>query len=415
MVWGVMASPIFMQAMWLLLASAASVSLDTRSVQQEFPMLANVIYSICGMTDIDFSVSHPCAFSLFGMAYAFTECGVAHSADFQNFQTCVDGCSHNINCGFACNDPEVKNPECLPQCNVVAMCIEKVAGDSRSVGQHSVENNLRECFETEMLPTQKAVETAPTFTLAAGPAPAMAAASPAPQAAAGHLPMLSIPAPAPAHALSHAPAPGPAGLAGGWTPLNVKTSSFGLVPSHGPDFSIRQNLIREPSVVPPACRCSMTGVVRGVTTGSPGCSKFKKEKNAHVEAYCYVEGGFECGGAMPSALFPGLFWVGCEKPNFELLFPPTCEIIKRPPQLFSPELFSIGGTNLKVPPSSFEAGRKNMQPLPVEPSPLTDLAKSLSAPEPLPPLWHAQREHYFGASSSLQASSSARLRGVQEH
>lgn len=358
---GAMAAPIKMQTMWLFLVSAASTAVDIRSAQREFPQLANVVYSICGLTDIDFSVSHPCAYSLFGMAYAFTECGHVHQADYSNFQNCILGCSTADNCETACADPDVKSKSCLSDCKTVYQCIMKAAGTA--TGQASANSELTQCFGEEA-PT--AAPTAPIvsgmFPPAAAPASVVALQvdSPAPAAS---------PAAAPTAAASPAPAVGPA-----FTPREaITTNALGFVDAK--------------------CVCSKTGIIRGVTTGQPGCAKHGKEANANVEAYCYVEGDYQCGGAMSSDLHPGLFWVGCEKPNIHLLYPPTCEIRERA----NAQLFPVpAALPLKVPASSFEGSLKNMAPLPRAPTPLDDMFQGMKEwSGPMPPLWHAARSNNF--------------------
>lgn len=424
-----MAAPITLQAMWLFLASAAAASLDTRSVQQEFPQLAHVIYSICGLTDIDFSTSHPCAYNMFGMAYAFTECGVEHDGegDFKGFQNCVLGCTHNDNCQKACSDPDVTNEHCLEQCNIVATCIEKTAKAGTVKGQTSANSELKQCFAAqvpEAPPPPKPVDsTLPVLVSPAAAPAASPAASPLPAVTA-----LLQAAPAPALAMSPAGPPVPAAPA--------------MAPAGPPpiDFKVRKALTEDMGLVAPDCVCSKTGVIRGISTGQPGCAKHKKEANAYVEAYCYVEGGFKCGGAMASDQFPGLFWVGCEKPNFHDLYPPECEVLKRA----SAELFPIPSElGLKVPPANFEASRKDMPALPSDGNPLGKVVDGLNNwDEPLPPVWHEARGNYFRGDAAeasapppimmapaaapapvvpaapaalLEEAASGKLRGIRQH
>jgi len=314
------------------------------------------------LTDIDFSVSHPCAYSVFGMAYAFTECGHVHQADYSNFQNCILGCSTADNCERACSDPDVKSKSCLTNCKTVYSCIMKAAGSA--TGQASATSELDQCFSEEA-PTA-APTSAPIVSGMFPPAPAppqvvaLQVESPAPA---------TSPAAAPNSAASAAPAAGPA-----FTPREaITTNTLGFVDAK--------------------CVCSKTGIIRGVTTGQPGCAKHGKEANANVEAYCYVEGDYQCGGAMSSDLHPGLFWVGCEKPNIHLLYPPTCEIRERA----NAQLFPVPATlPLKVPASSFEGSLQNMAPLPRAPTPLDDMFQGMKEwSGPMPPLWHAARSNKF--------------------
>lgn len=159
-------------------------------------------------------------------------------------------------------------------------------------------------------------------------------------------------------------------------------------------MNVRKGLLdKKAGFVEPQCVCSSTGIIRGTNTGQPGCAKHGKESNAHVEAYCYVEGGFECGGAMTSDSYPGLFWVGCEKPNFALLYPPTCEIR----QSREAKLYDVPPSlGLETPPATFAASIKNMPALPAEPSPIDHFVKGMGQwSKPMPPLWHAARGNYF--------------------
>jgi len=374
--WGAMATPIILQAMWLLLASAASAGLDTsvtRSVQREFPQLAHVIYSICGLKDLDFSVSHPCAFSIFGMAYAFTECGVVHRDDYKNFQPCVLGCTTDDRCSRACADPEVKNEHCLANCQVVASCIKKVTADSD--GHVSAKEQLSQCF------AEKPPEPEPIVTIIATPADSVVApaASPAfpPAPATVLMATRNKLAPAPAPALAAPPAMGNS---------PAPASVDGFLTRQG-TLSVRRGLVE------PGCFCSKTGIIHGVDTAQPGCAKHSKERLANVEAYCYVEGGFKCGGAMKSDLFPGVFWVNCEKPNLAVLYPPTCEILVKS----EAKLFDVpADLGLKVPPATFDDLRGDMAPVPAEGNPMEKLNQDISSwGQPLPPMWHASRDNYF--------------------
>jgi hypothetical protein len=205
------------------------------------------------------------------------------------------------------------------------------------------------------------------------PVPANPVPAPAPQLVALLAEQSGNPAPAPATALPASPA---------------------AAPQVDPGFKPRNGIVSKTNAfVAPECVCSKTGLIRGVDTGQPGCAKHMKEYNAFQEAYCYVEGDFKCGGAMPSIPHQGLFWVGCEKPDLTLLYPPLCDIVTGA----QAKLFNVPvDLGLKVPPANYLANTKNMAPLPQEISPLDQMAAGLSAwGGPMPDIWHAKHDNYF--------------------
>merc|ERR1719310_615923 len=222
-----------------------------------------------------------------------------------------------------------------------------------AVGRVSATSRLRKCFDKQPpAPAQTVVQATP-----GGPA-AVTAASPA--AAAMLAQIGRAPAPAPAVGPPAVPPPAASPSAGGDT-----------------SFTPRAAIANKHSMmIDPKCGCSMSGIIGAVNTGQGGCAKHGKEKNAHVEAYCYVEGGMSCGGAMPSQLFPGLHWVNCEKPNLHLLYPPTCEILQKAELKVYDVPAPLG---VKAPPSEMEGMVKNMKPVEAEDSPLDEAARGFAA------------------------------------
>merc|ERR1719329_346063 len=105
----------------------------------------------------------------------------------------------------------------------------------------------------------------------------------------------------------------------------------------------------------PQCQCDLTGLhsSSGQQLMTLGCASWGHEGEAGSEAYCYVQGGLSCPGAMPSAVYPGVVWVSCEKPNFAELFPSTGELITRVESETLPT----------APPIAFEAPPANMADL----------------------------------------------------
>jgi hypothetical protein len=184
--------------------------------------------------------------------------------------------------------------------------------------------------------------------------------------------------------------------------------------------------------VDPKCICLKNTSVHGVDVGVLGCNKHGQEPNAGVEAYCYVEGGDECGGSMPSQLHSGIYWVNCEKPDLMKLFAPTCEIRKRA----EAEVFPIpAGLGLKAPPGFHAHVNGTVLNLPNETHPLDEIHADLATwPGSMPPSWHADHNGSFAdgpfqnlppsaasgvngtAASYVQKEShAANLRGVQRH
>jgi len=417
-VFGAMAAPLITQTMWLLLTTAASVGVDIRSAQRDFPQLAHVIYSICGLTDMDVSSSNPCAYRIFGMAYAFTECGVVHQADYTHFKSCVHGCSTDDRCATACSDPKVKNANCLSNCKTMASCIDQAAADPKSTGQVSASRALSDCFG-KPLPVPA---PPPPGAVAAPAAAAPAAAAPASAAPASALLAMGTNDPASPAPASYAAAPAP-------SPASVQS------------FTPRKGILsKKKDLVDNKCVCTKTGIVNGKNTGQKGCAKHGKEPDAGVEAYCFVGGGYSCGGSMASIGFPGLFWVNCEKPNFALLYPPKCEILKRA----SAKLFVVPPPlGLKAPPATFDGFRPDMVPMMTAAHPLDTMSASMGGwASPMHPTWHEQRGNYFAneafqnqapaaasapagavaaspmaavAASPGPAMALSQLRGVQQH
>lgn len=381
-VFGAMAAPLITQTMWLLLTTAASVGVDIRSAQQDFPQLAHVIYSICGLADVDVSSSNPCAYRIFGMAYAFTECGVVHQADFSNFKSCVLGCSTDDRCATACSDPKVKNANCLSNCKTMASCIDEAASNPKSTGQVSATRSLNDCFGRP-LPVP-------------APPPPGAVAAPAAAAPGAAAPAIAAPAAALLAMGTNDPAsPAPASYAAAPAPSAPSVDSF----------KQRKGILsKKKDLVPNKCVCTKTGIVNGKNTGQKGCAKHGKEPDAGAEAYCFVSGGFSCGGSMASIGFPGLFWVNCEKPDFALLYPPQCEILKRA----TAKLFVVPPPlGLKAPPANFDAFRPGMVPMITAAHPLDTMSASMGGwASPMHPTWHEQRGNYF-AKEAFQAAPAA--------
>jgi len=230
--------------------------------------------------------------------------------------------------------------------------------------------------------------------------PVVSAAAPAAATPAAAAPVAAV-----ALLATSAGAPGPAPA------VPPPPASPGAAGSLEPAFTPRRGVAsKSAGLSEPNCICSKDGVTKGQATGQPGCAKHGKEPNANVEAYCFVEGGYECGGAMPSTQFKGLYWVNCEKPNFHLLYPPTCEILKRA----TAETFVVPPPlNLEAPPPTMAGLKVDMAPLPAEGADeFAKVAKNLQRwDKPMDPIWHAGRQNYF-ANEAFQDGATMPTSGV---
>lgn len=156
--------------------------------------------------------------------------------------------------------------------------------------------------------------------------------------------------------------------------------------------------------LPPECRCETTGIVNGVSTGAAGCGRHGGEKEANTEMYCYVTGDMECGGAMPSVKFEGLYWVGCERVDFSEIFSPQCE-------LHTAALVKVltvpQPMPLAVPPKTWQRPPAfQLQPM-AGSTPLEDFKAHMETWNlPMPAQWHAERFNIFAPSSAPGAAPS---------
>merc|ERR1719375_2421770 len=69
---------------------------------------------------------------------------------YKDFQTCVTGCNTVDKCAVACSDPQVVNPNCMANCQVVTTCLNKAVLHEDSEGHASARTQVEECFETEV-------------------------------------------------------------------------------------------------------------------------------------------------------------------------------------------------------------------------------------------------------------------------
>jgi len=128
--------PVMLLAAVLALADAA----------QDFPLLANVIFDVCGAGDFQIGPASPCHYHLFGISVAWSACSEAHAADGGGFRICMLGCVTSDVCKQACAEatPASAAVQCGDECGRVVSCV-RGAADS-ATGQVSAETMTRECF-----------------------------------------------------------------------------------------------------------------------------------------------------------------------------------------------------------------------------------------------------------------------------
>jgi len=343
--------------MKLVIASVFTSCLSMR----EFPELAHVIHSICGVTEMDFSMQHPCQHTIFTIGFAFTDCGDRYETDSDAFKSCVRSCAPPSPCQHACSDPLVQSPNCFRNCKAMMTCV--ATSLANTTGRVSAKDHMVDCFEAD-----HTSEVA--LSVAASPGPAHAPA-PALIPLTAFVDRGALPAPSPSQVVPLAPSP---------AVVSVASS-----PGSSTEVAVNAKVF-DSALAPNGCSCSKDGLIRGIQTGHPGCGKYGTEPNAVSEAFCYIEGDFNCAGAMPSAEHEGLFWINCEMLNLAAVYPPTCEIL----HLAENPLFQI--------PSSLglDTPGNLVKPLPLVPGGLAfdSLLDALNPPH-LDNAWHAQRDNEF--------------------
>jgi len=360
-----------MQAMWLLIAVASLTHLQAASrvagTEREFPMLTAVIYDICGLSDVDITEAKPCPWFIYGFAHGFSECAVQHSEaddEGKGFKSCVLGCSETSQCSTACaSNTKPDAATCTKRCEVMMGCVLEAVNTTS--GEVSAGEQARICFMGKQEEYAKQTESNNEDN-------------------------------------EDSPATDKEAF------LAMKTRYAGHA-SPAPATEMQDARVLQELALDKSCRCDMTGLVNGVTTGRQGCARYREEPEAGTEEYCYVTGDMSCGGAMPSVKFPGIYWVSCERPDWRTIFPPQCELISAG----LVKIFPVPSTlALQAPPSTY-ATPPPWALQPMNSTPMDRLAGYLESwKQPMPSTWHAERFHIFrpnAAPAPVAAPSPASL------
>jgi hypothetical protein len=223
------------RTMKLLIASVFTSCLSMR----EFPELAHVIHSICGVTEMDFSMQRPCQHTIFTIGFAFTDCGDRYETDSDGFKSCVRSCAPPNPCQHACTDPLVQSPTCLQNCKAMMTCVATSLANTS--GRVSAKDHLVDCFESD-----QTSEAALPVAASPGPAPAPL---PALIPLTAFVDRGALPAPSPSQVVPLAPSPAVASVAsspGSSTEVAVNAKVF------------------DSTLVPNGCSCSKDGLIRGI-------------------------------------------------------------------------------------------------------------------------------------------------------
>lgn len=330
--------------MWFSLALAViAVTAGTR----DFPELVNVMFDICGQQKFDLTPAYPCQFRIFGLSLAWQECANAYQADMEGFRSCVDGCVSPGMCGDACtglakNATQHEQQQCHAECSMVTACVDQAL--TQATGQVSAASDVRKCF-------QGRTNYGTSSNAAVGGA-------------------------------------APQGAVVQWAGPNLRgVSTLAVAKIH---HRVTPGAVASQG----DCACDSTGVVRDVQTGQGGCRRHGQEPQASKDWYCYIAGGMECPGAMPSRQFVGLHWLGCAGPfeHFAQLFPPRCRLLE----------FGFAPQDQPLQTPKKPTGQGTLQlGTPVSPEPRFQeqvegsIRNTLDAAVPLPAEWHAQHGDVF--------------------
>jgi len=307
---------------WLLLAQSASAEL----------LSGEVLAEICGAQDLTLSPANPCFFRLFSMAQVWDECET-----HKDTKSCLASCFSASYCEGLCeHSPSAK---CEAQCHKLVACMEDVNGAAAT----------RSCFGGSM-PSSSEDERSPLedwLSLAGVDAEAQAAPSPAvaPSPASVSRHQVPIPAPSPAAALHRMtdpaiPAPSPE-QAIAPSPFSAevalrpsRTASTTTLPVSAAPVTVPEHRAVAPAAEAAeaaeagGCLCSLTGKLRGTSTGRLGCAAHGQEPEVHKETrYCFVDGPCKDRDfqAAKSSEFPGLYFRECSAvDNLLALFPQSC-------------------------------------------------------------------------------------------
>mmetsp|Transcript_50369 Transcript_50369/g.135100 ORF Transcript_50369/g.135100 Transcript_50369/m.135100 type:complete len:436 (-) Transcript_50369:7-1314(-) len=123
-----------------------STVLALAGATQDFPLLANVMFDICGVHDFQLTPSSPCHYNIFSFSVVWSECGEAHGTDFSGFRSCMDGCISKQTCKNACVSFQTKEDvgTCENECGRMVDCVREATMTAE--GQVSAETDARTCF-----------------------------------------------------------------------------------------------------------------------------------------------------------------------------------------------------------------------------------------------------------------------------
>lgn len=130
------AFPVMLLAAALALVRAA----------EDFPMLLNVVFDLCGAERFNLAPSSPCPFTIFGFSVAWSECSSSYGTAWPQFSTCLAGCVNRKSCDRVCGEVNVTSEHCHAECNKATDCVQLAMREA--TGQVSAESFVRQCFST---------------------------------------------------------------------------------------------------------------------------------------------------------------------------------------------------------------------------------------------------------------------------
>lgn len=320
---------------------------------------------MCGPGSLEFTEASPCNYKVLGVGFAYAECQSLHGGDPDGFKECLGGCVTSSDCPRACHGTRLGDPAvCEAKCEKMMYCSRSAI--TQSTGKVSFENLMRECIQQ---PVDDEAIAAAKRTYEA----AMESFRPAPAPAPGPMPMVFS-------QLNKAPS----------SPAASKRSLVLVAETHKKQY---------PFAADPSCLCDTSGHVMAVQTNRPGCFRDTAEPAAGNEAYCYVQGGMNCAGAMQSNRFPGVWWTGCDLIEMQSIFTPECSLYGYD----GPEVRPIPPLNISAPPPSA---------LSLLPPTVSPYVTDINAPyqnwnTPLPNEWYARTGYVMGGAPPAMAPAPA--------
>lgn len=341
----------------------------TSFAAHDFPMMPDILLSICGTTSLEFTPQNACNFKVMSIGFAFLECVAAHKHDnLENFKNCLSSCASNQDCPTACAGT-ANPPDCEDKCARLVQCTGYAS--TRAAGQVSTERYLRSCIMQEsgvdsvysLEPDGGAIES---------------------EGSTSTLGLFQNGDARGSHHKQHLVTRG--------VPLPLGSDrKLGLAEA-------ASTAAQYPLVYDPSCACDNTGYINGVQTNRPGCMSDTLEPEAGTERYCYVPGGLKCGGAMTSYRFAGLAWTSCETIDMKKIFLPQCELYDYKPANLTLQWSFTTQEKLRPPPSAAA-----LKPAEEAGKVVPFSSAYVTWKEDLPNSWHAQSNYAFGYAAPSPA------------